>query len=545
MSHPNPSTALARSVVDEMARQGVGLAILSPGSRSAALAIAAAQHPDLETRVVIDERSAAFHALGAVRATGRPVMVVSTSGSAPANFFPAVVEADLGCLPLVAVSADRPVELQGVGANQTMSQEELFGPRVRGYAGIEAAEASRDLNVEWRSTVARLIRAATGGMPGPVHLNVRFREPTVPVTDDGRTRSEEYPFPTPRVDVPAPTEEDRDVVLPSLPGDRGLVIAGDGAYDRAALRGAAQRLGWPVLATALSGMRDEDTLSSYHHLLADGVSPALRPETVVAVGAIGPSPRLETLVASASHRVRIDRWGRVIDPARTATHVIHGDVIELLSRVDGDSVESWRDAWVDADDATRARLRDTLERAPTMSGAAVAWALNGVAWESLVVASSLPVREVDAHLVRSGPVHANRGLSGIDGFVSTALGVAGERRRTLALAGDLSLLHDANGFLHDGQVDMTLVVVDNNGGGLFDSLPPARHGPEYERLFVAPPHRDLEVLARFHGLDYAEAADPMQLQELCESSLDRGGVQLIRVGVDRTDDLAVRNELDG
>lgn len=544
MSHPNPSTALARSTVDEMARLGVRLAVVSPGSRSAALAIAACEHPELETRVVIDERSAAFHALGAIRASGRPVVVIATSGTAPANFFPAVVEADMACLPLLVVSADRPTELQGVGANQTMAQEQMFGLKVRAYAGIEAPDASQDRNLEWRATVGRLIGAATGAMPGPVHLNIRFREPTVPVIDDGRTRGDEYPFETPRIDgVRITADEEVAIGMPVMSATRGLLIAGDGPYDRAALKSVAAGLGWPVLATALSGMRGMGTVSAFHHLLADGVPERLRPETVVAVGAIGPSARLESLVASASQRVRIDGWGRVIDPARDATHLLHGDVVELLRMVDGSAEPVWRDSWMEADAATRARLEDLLDRGAAMSGANVARALNEVSWETLVVASSLPIREIDAHLVRGGPVHANRGLSGIDGFVSTALGVAGECPRTLALAGDLSLLHDGNGFLQDGSLNLTVVVVDNKGGGLFDSLPPARHGPDYERLFVTPPRRDLETLARFHGLGYSEADDAEALRAACEDSLDRDGIDLIRVEVDRVYDLAVRTEL--
>ena len=545
MSHPNPSTALARTVIDEMARLGVRLVILSPGSRSAALAIAAADHPELATRMVIDERSAAFHALGAIRASNRPVVVISTSGSAPTHFFPALVEADMACLPLIAVSADRPAELQGVGANQTMGQEHLFGPKVRAYAGIEAPDASTDRNVEWRGTVARLIGAAIGTMPGPVHLNVRFREPTSPVTDDGRIRAEEYAFDTPRIDgVHLSANGDAEVEMPAVSAHRGLVIAGDGVYDRSALRKAAIDLGWPVLATALSGMRGEDTVSAYHHVLSHGVPESLHPETVVAVGAIGPSTRLESLLASADERVRIDSWGRVIDPERNASHRLHGDVVDLLGRAHGVADPAWRGSWMDAEAVSRAGLHSVLDGEPKMSGAAVARTLNDVEWESLVVASSLPIRDIDAHLVRSGQVHANRGVSGIDGFVSTALGVAGEGPRTLAFTGDLSLLHDANGFLHDDAIDLTLVVVDNDGGGLFDSLPHARHAPGYERLFVTPPGRDLENLARLHGLGYSEASDPATLRALCDDSLDRGGIDLIRVEVDRVYDLELRTRLD-
>lgn len=546
MSHPNPSTALAETVVDEMARLGVRLVLISPGSRSAALAIAAAGHPELETRVVIDERSAAFHALGAIRASGHPVAAISTSGSAPTHFFPAVVEADMSCLPFMVVSADRPAELQGVGANQTIAQENLFGHKVRAYAGIEAPDASVDRNLQWRGIVARLAAAATGAMPGPVHLNVRFREPTVPVTDDGRTGGEGYPFDTPRLDeVHVSANSDDEVELPAIPARRGLVIAGDGIYDRSALRRVAGDLGWPVLATALSGMRGDGTVSAYHHALAHGVPESLRPEAVVAVGAIGPSPRLESLVASAGMRVRVDGWGRVFDPERNATHRLHCDVVELLGLAEGVADPGWSDSWLEVDAATRAGLASVLEHETEMSGALVARAINDVGWESLVVASSLPIREIDAHLVRGGPVHANRGVSGIDGFVSTAFGVAGESPRTLALTGDLSLLHDANGFLHDAAIDLTLVVIDNGGGGLFDSLPQARHAPEYERLFVTPPGRDLEALARFHRLGYSEASDPAQLRDMCDESLGRAGVDLIRVGVNRVYDLALRTRLDG
>ena len=544
MTHPNPSTALARAVADELANCGVALIVLSPGSRSGALAIAASQHPDIETRVVIDERSAGFHALGAARATGLPVAMVATSGSAIANFFPAIVEADMSCVPLVAVSADRPAEMQGVGANQTIDQLEIFGSKVRGFAGIEAPDATHDLNREWRSVIAGLVSTARGRPPGPVHLNVRFREPTVPVVDDGRTKGDEYPYPTPRLGPGPDPVPDTTVKLPELSAERGVVIAGDGEYDRESLAREAGELGWPVLATALSGMRPDGVITTYHHLLAPGVPSEIQPSTVVAVGSVGPSSRVEDLIASAETRVRIDLWGRRIDPRRNATHVLTGDVLDLLQRVAGAADAGWSDVWRAADRQCRERMDGVLASADAMSGALVAATLNDVDWHSLVAASSLPIREVDAHLRRSGPVFANRGASGIDGFVSTALGVASRRPRTLALAGDLSLLHDSNGFLHDASSDLTFVVVDNQGGGLFDSLPQAAHAPDYERLFVTNPNRDLEALARFHGLGYAEASDPETLEIAAGEALERPGIDLIRVPVDRAYDLRVRAQLE-
>lgn len=544
MTHPNPSTALARTVVDELVAGGVGFIAIAPGSRSGALAIAAAGHPGVETRVVIDERSAAFWALGVARASGRPAAVVATSGTAPANFFPAVVEADMSGVPLVVVSADRPAELRGVGANQTIDQVEMFGRKVRAYRGIEAPDAGTDGNRSWRQAVRELMANATGRpMPGPVHLNVAFREPTVPVTDDGRTGGAVYEFPTPRLDVegePKPVPDGPRTSVDVGPA-RGVVVAGDGQYDRAVLAEEARRLGWPVLATALSGMRGLDVISSYRYSLDGGVPEELVPDTVVAVGGIGPDPRLEDLVAVAGVRIRVDRWGRRIDPGQNATSIVAADPVELLRGVSGSAPASWAGAWRDADAAVRARVVAGVEGQSRMSGGGVAHALNRVERGALVVASSLPVREVDAHLTTPGRVFANRGASGIDGFVSTALGVAAVIPGTVALAGDLSVFHDSNGFLNDGPNDLTLIVVDNSGGGLFDSLPQAVHAPEFERLFITPPKRDLGAMFRFHGARVVLANRPQELIEAVDESVGRPGLDAVIVPVDRHFDLEVRS----
>lgn len=544
MTHPNPSTALARVVVDELVVGGVRFIAVCPGSRSAALAIAASEHPQVETRVVIDERSAAFWALGVARASGRPAVVISTSGTAPANFFPAIVEADMSGVPLIVVSADRPLELRGVGANQTIDQMELFGAKVRAFGDIEAADPDVDGNVGWRDTVSDLVAAAMGRpMPGPVHLNVAFREPTVPVADDGRTKSQPYPFPTPRIvrnGEPAKTQGMLIDVAPDA--GRGVVIAGDGEYDRAVVATHAGRLGWPILATALSGLRGADVVASYHFLLDRGVPDHLVPDIVVAIGAIGPDQVLERLFASARTRIRADLWGRHIDPGRNATHVLATDPVELLARIGGSTNENWVSGWLEADATTRSSVVAAMRSRSAMTGGAVAEALNQVGWGAMVVASSLPIREVDAHLTRTGPVFANRGASGIDGFVSTALGVASVIPRTLALAGDLSLLHDANGFLTDEDGDLTLVVVDNSGGGLFDSLPQARHAPDFERLFITPPHRDLVRLLEFHGVHCETVSEPAHLAPVIARAVDRPGLNAVVVPVDRDYDLRMRGE---
>lgn len=544
MTHPNPATALARVLVDELVLSGVAFFAIAPGSRSGALAIAAAEHPEVASRVIIDERSAAFWALGVARASGRPAAVVATSGTAPANFFPAVVEGDMSCVPLVLISADRPAELRGVGANQTIDQVELFGSKVRAYREIEAPEPGTDENRRWRLVARDVVAHASGRpMPGPVHLNVAFGEPTVPVTDDGRSKGAIYEFPTNRLEggTPPPPEGGQPPPDPGLEPARGVLVAGDGEYDRSALAREAGRLGWPILATALSGMRGGEVVSSYRHLLDGGMPAELTPQTVVAVGAIGPDPRLEDLVAAAEIRVRVDRWGRHIDPARNATAIIAADPVAVLRGVGGSAAESWKQDWLAADIAVRSRVVASIEARGRMSGGGVAHALNHVERGALAVSSSLPVREVDAHLTTSGPVFANRGASGIDGFVSTALGVAAVIPGTIALTGDLSLLHDTNGFLNDGSTDLTLIVIDNSGGGLFDSLPQARHAPQFERLFITAPQRDLGDLLRFHGATVDVVAGSEALIESTSRAVGRPGLDAIVVPVDRLYDLEVRS----
>lgn len=551
MTRPNPSTALAEVLVDELARNGVSQVVISPGSRSGALAIAAAGHRDLETVVVIDERSAAFHALGRAKATGEPVAVVATSGTAPANWYPAVVEAGLSLTPLVLVSADRPSELRGVGANQTIDQVEMFGDRVRFFVDI-AAPGDEDLNPVWRSQVCQAVARSKGigALPGPVHLNVAFREPTVPVVDDGRTRAGRFHHATEGRDHSLPwvawETEAGSGELPVLPAStRGLIVGGDGAYDGERLISEGSRLGWPVLGTVLSGMRGKGVVDSYHHMLAGRLPSALTPDLVVAIGHTGPSERLDALFAMAEHRIRVDPRGRSIDPGRNATLRVGADPVELLSRVDQASDDrEWLTAWETAAGTVRAALTGWLQANPRTSGAHVVSALDGVDWGCLVVGSSLPIREVDALLTRPGRVIANRGASGVDGFVSTALGVASAIPRTVALSGDLALLHDANGYLSEETGEMTMVVIDNGGGGLFDSLPAATHAPFFERLFITPHHRRLADLAALHGLAHTVVSDPAGLVEVVAGRLGQGGRSLVEVPMDRAVDLETRRALD-
>ena len=550
MIQPNPSTAQARAIADEFHRHGVVYAVISPGSRSAALAIAFDEHPDIETVVVLDERSAGFHALGRCRVGSTPVVAVCTSGTALANYLPAVVEADLSLLPLIVLSADRPPDLLQIGANQTIDQVGVFGERARWFCNVAPADASRDWNSYWRGSVSQAAARSLGhgSRPGPVHLNVAFREPTVPVTDDGRTVGEPYPHSIAGRSSNGPWQE-HDRARPTAGSMRdldgkGLIVVGEGDFDTDALERQAARLHWPVLATAMSGLRGGDAVTTYHHLLIDGVPRSLRPDFVVSVGRVGPSDRIGALTSLDVPQLQIDRWGAWNDPRRQTTRFLQADPVESLASLDGGTEVGLRSAWIDADRRMRLALGDCLGEDAIPTGPGVASVLSSIDFDRLVAASSMPIRDVDAHTVHRGRVVANRGASGIDGFVSTAFGAASLGGRTLALSGDLSLLHDASGFVTDASGSVVFVVIDNGGGGLFDLLPQAEHAPGFERLFVTPHGLDLAALATAYGVDSSIASTVDGLAGRISGLLDVSGTHLFVVPVDRETDLKKRRALD-
>lgn len=541
LSAPNPSTALARVVIDELARGGVSHVVLAPGSRSAALALAAVEHPEIELAVVIDERSAGFHALGIGRVTGSPAAVVTTSGTAAANLFPAIVEADTGCVPLIVVTADRPPELRHVGANQTIDQVKLFGSYPRWFGEITVPEDRPGVVRFWRSTVSRAIAEAlgAGGAGGPVHLDIGFREPVVPVSDDGRQAAD--PFTSDLGGRPdgAPwtallTAGPHALADPEELGERVVLWAGS------EVDGAVVDRSWVVVAEPVA--RKKGTVTTAHHLLAhDGFADRFGPDTVVTLGRPGLSRPASLALARAPRRIAVDpfAWS---DP--------HRDVSELrrFLPVPAGGDARWKTAWMEADAAVRSALDAALDAVdgPSEPRAArdVVRAIprGGV----LVVGSSMPVRDLDAYMPPAEvTVISNRGASGIDGFVSTALGVAATAGRpVVALCGDLSLLHDANGFLVDPRPSCVFVVVNNDGGGIFSFLPPAAFPESFERVFGTPHGRSLERLAALYDLSYQRVSHPSTLGDLVASGLEAGGVWLLEIRTDRTANVAAHRVLD-
>ncbi|HWB72778.1 MAG TPA: 2-succinyl-5-enolpyruvyl-6-hydroxy-3-cyclohexene-1-carboxylic-acid synthase [Egibacteraceae bacterium] len=564
MSAPNTGQALATVLVDELARCGLTDACLAPGSRSAPLALAFESHPGVRVHVRIDERSAAFLALGLARGSRRPVAVVSTSGTAAVNLHPAVVEADAARVGLLALTADRPPELRGTGANQTIDQLGLYGSAVRWFADVGVAEARAGAASYWRSLSARAWAQARGaaGPAGPVHLNLAFREPLVGADGagfdqplegrpDGAPWTACLPGPRPPSDADLAWLTQRVQASP-----RGLLVAGDLDTDPEPLLELAAVAAWPVLAEPQSGARaGEAAVSTYDLLLRDDAfAAAHRPDLVVTVGRVGLSKALLGRLAPDVTQVLVDRDGAWLDPPRAASRVVVADpslVADAVAKAIRPREDSaWQRSWRHAEQRVRAAVDALLERddAPSEVRAARDLAALLPDGSALVVASSLPVRHLNVAMRprRGLRVLANRGASGIDGFVSTAVGVAlAHDGPTFALAGDLSLLHDQNGLLAgpgEAPADLVVVVLNNDGGGVFSLLPQASL-PAFERLFATPHGVDLAALAAATGCGHRRLERAGDLPAALGAARAARGIQVVEVRTERAATAALLGRL--
>jgi 2-succinyl-5-enolpyruvyl-6-hydroxy-3-cyclohexene-1-carboxylate synthase len=543
----NPSTALAVTLVDELVRAGLRDVVLAPGSRSAPLAMEFHRRSELgqlRLSVRIDERSAAFLALGLAKASRTPVAIVCTSGTAAAHLHAAIIEADESAVPLIVLTADRPPELRGTGASQTIDQLKLYGPAVRWFCELGAPEPVNP--TYWRSAVARvwgLASGAAGGPPGPVHMNLALREPLVP--DDGPQEFSGRPYGAPWTRFEPVAELDWT--------ERGLIVCGDGDYDPEPLLKLACESGWPVLAEPSSNARTGDNaLGSYQYLIGNpAFLEAHRPDVIVSAGRPGLSrSQLALLRGRATRHVVLRQGpGRWSDPARTATEVVAE--VRLIGAPSSGS--AWLSSWRAADDAVRTAVGEILDADAMLSEPRLARDLAAVlpSGSLLWVASSLPVRDLDQHMrPRTGlRVVASRGASGIDGLVSSAIGAALAHQSAgggpaVALLGDLALLHDSAGLMFgpdEAVPDICLIVVNNDGGGIFSMLEQAAFPGPFERVFGTPHGTDLGKLAEAAGLRYAPIKETADLAELASPR----GVMMAELKTDRPSQAALRAALAG
>jgi 2-succinyl-5-enolpyruvyl-6-hydroxy-3-cyclohexene-1-carboxylate synthase len=575
------SLACASALVDGLVAGGLTRAAISPGSRSTPLALALARDPRVELDVHLDERSSGFFALGMAKATGTPAIVACTSGTAVAELLPAVVEASQSRVPLVLLTADRPPRVRGTGANQTIVQPGLFGEYVRASLDLPVPAAIGQ-DAWWRQAAREALEAMSADPPGPVHLNCPFDEPLTPSPEAQRAErtSERLPSrerPSAELD---PTEVDRLVELVS--GARGALTVG-GLPPHLSVEGEfwSTLMRWPVLAEPMSGARrPEWSLSAGQALIAGPWIERHRPEVVIQLGATPTTRATQRFVASADRLVVADRWHLDPNPERLPAWrlavdpealtdafrqhpVVQGGVgIALTGRPSKGDVEDlwhgrvepapddWTADWSAFDELARTTmdgLMDTWDEPfePRIARDVAAWAPDGGV---LFVGNSTPVRDLDLAMAPRGglTVLANRGASGIDGLVSTALGVAAARRGpTVALIGDLSLLHDAGALLWNAarDVDLTVVVVNNRGGHVF-SLLPQRDLPEHRALFVTPHGVDIERLCAAAGAGHERVDRASHLQPALDRAAGAGGgVRVVEVVVDAELGLRRRGEL--
>ncbi len=552
MTPANASTAVATALVDELVRCGVRDLVLAPGSRSAALAFAAHAQDGLRLHTRIDERSAGFLALGIARTARRPVVVVTTSGTAVANLHPAVLEASHAGVPLVLLTADRPARLRGTNANQTTDQARIFGTAVRDQADLPAGhpgsgEVEGRQVASWRAVAARAAATARGRLgarPGPVHLNVQFEDPLTPGTGDGwgialDGRLEHEPWMLPGPVLSAEPEE-----LDPLP--RTVVVAGDDAGPPA--RVLAEAAGWPLLAEPTSGSRTGDAVVRTYRLLLADEDLAGRVQRVVVFGHPTLSRPVNRLLARDDVEVVAvtgpSGWS---DPGLHVSRVVHA-VSTLPAPPD-----VWTEEWRTRDAELSRRLDGLLAAQATLTPHQVAGAVSAALPPGglLFVGASNPVRDLDLMVAPYAVgdrrmVVGNRGLAGIDGTVSSAVGAALGRphsTRCLALLGDVTFLHDSNGLVlgpEEERPGLTLVVVNDDGGSIFASLEQGaeRHAASYDRLFGTPHRVDLASLCAATRTPHWRVDSLAELRHALDSPA--GGIEVVEAVVRRDN----RRDLD-
>jgi 2-succinyl-5-enolpyruvyl-6-hydroxy-3-cyclohexene-1-carboxylate synthase len=565
---PRANRLWANLIVEELIRCGVQFFCVAPGSRSTPLVAALAANDKAHSLVHFDERGTAFAALGYARATGRPAAWITTSGTAVANGLPAVVEASTDGVPMILLTADRPPELRQTGANQTIDQPDIFGDYVRWRFDLPAPDPTIDPAMVL-TTVDQAAYRARRGPNGPVHLNLMFREPFLPEGDNVPAGPSPWaegdePFTRYAATKPAIDGTEIQALWQTLrQAKRGLVVAGRLASRKqgeAVLR-LAGAMGWPLLPDIGSQVRlgaDSENLAAYYEALlaGDSFAEAHTPEAVIHVGGRALSKRLEQFLGRSGPDpyVVVRENPFRLDPAHRVTHSIEADVVDFCAAMvrvateyPPDEDAYWMRGWRGASEKADHSLDGISSTELNEPFVARSVSRNVPHDHGLVVASSMPVRDLDTYATAGGapvPVAANRGASGIDGTVATAAGFArGLGRPVTLLIGDLALLHDLNSLAMLRDVPVVVVVLNNDGGGIFSFLPVAKHKEFFEPYFGTPQGVGFAPAAEMFGLHYERPGTTAQFVEIYRGACARGSSTLIEVRTDREENVRLHGEL--
>lgn len=558
----NRTYASVQAIVDELARCGMRHAVTCPGSRNAPIALTLAADERIAATSVLDERSAGFMALGMAKATGRPVAITCTSGTAAANLLPAVVEAREARVPLIVLTADRPPELRDVGAGQAIDQLKLFGSAAKWFVEVGNGEPGPEWATHMRALACRAWSTAGGGRPGPVHLNLPLREPLAPVREEldaeaWQGRLDGRPWVDARAGRPAPAGADVAALADRAAGTpRGAIVCGELSADvTEPVTRLAAATGWPILAEPTSGLRcgghdRSHVIAHYDALLrSERFAAAQRPDLVLRIGDTPTSKPLRAWLSGVV-QVVVDPAAAWHEPTRSAETLLqaHPDVVctavaERLRQQSSDVDARWLDAWRRADETAAEEILKAAEPLEPRAYGAIEPVLpdGAIVW----VSSSMPIRDVETcfpQSTRDIRFLANRGANGIDGVVSSAAGAAlASGSPTWLLIGELALLHDVGGLIAAARAgaELRIVCVNNGGGGIFDFLPVAVHADAelYERHVATPADVDLSAVAALAGLEHRTAATA---DEIAAAAAEPG---LVEVKTDRADNVRRHREL--
>lgn len=594
--HNDQFTAYLNAFVDELARAGVRHIVISPGSRSTPLALLAAHHQHITVWMNIDERSAGFFALGMAKASRAPVALLCTSGTAAANYMPAVVEASLARVPLIVLTADRPHEQRDIGAAQTINQVNLYGHHVKWFVDMPIPEPTPLLIKQAKMVAARAVATALSGPRGPVHLNFPLREPLIPNLAANYNEAEADAA------LQAATNEsitvnrgvsvvDESVIselaaqLAAIP--KGLIVCGphDEPVFATSVVALAAQLDYPIIADPLSQLRSGEhdlspVIDTYDAFLRDeAVATKYEPEVIIRFGAMPVSKSLQLFLTRHEHvrHIIVEEPHGWRDPVLLATDVIYAEANAfcraLSSQLDGllasrtearqgetilgeakqseakQAKQAWLEQWQQTQKTTARVLYEASDYDALFEGRLFVELQAILPNETaLFVGNSMPIRDLDA-FYRADDKHirmlANRGANGIDGLVSTALGISAAGLRTVLVIGDVSFYHDLNGLLAAKQhgLDITIIVVNNDGGGIFSFLPQAQHPQHFELLFGTPLGLDFEHVVTMYGGTFSRVSSWGDFRQAFATSMEQGGLQVIEVPTDRQSNVDMHKQI--
>ncbi|RHW30742.1 2-succinyl-5-enolpyruvyl-6-hydroxy-3-cyclohexene-1-carboxylic-acid synthase [Neobacillus notoginsengisoli] len=557
MNHQSALTAYIAAFVAELVHAGIKDVVVSPGSRSTPMAMVMAEHPGLNLHIHVDERSAAFFALGIAKATGKPAAILCTSGTAAANYFPAIVEARYSRVPLLVLTADRPHELRDVGAPQAIDQIDLYGKHVKWFNEMALPEEAADMIRYVRTVCARAASVAIQAPAGPVHLNFPFREPLIPDLENDRLfelpeRAEGYVS----VQVGSRTlaKEDFERIAAVLEKhEKGIIVCGQLGNKEFAgkVEQLAEALGYPVLADPLSQLRSATNpgdwiVDAYDAFLRfEEAKSILKPEVVIRFGAMPVSKALGIFLKENRNALQfvVDGGGGWLDPHALSTEMVYCDEAlfceGLLQHIQGRQGSGFSDRWLKMNGLAKAAMEAEMNR-DELNESFVFRQLSELLPEgaSLFVGNSMPIRDLDSFFWKTNKrikVMANRGANGIDGVTSSALGASLYAAPMYLVLGDLTFFHDMNGLIAAKQygLDLTVILINNNGGGIFSFLPQSGQAKNFERLFGTPLGLDYSHVVEMYGGKFSRVENWLQFNESIELAKEEPGLKVIEVVTDR------------